>query len=318
MIAMTVGNFIFFGGLRNELGKDRQSWYLRMQTSNKYPMLRLKAQRVTLMTNGMVPPLVRRSNCWTHQTTFVGLAWDFGPAFTQVVPGHPRHSRTNANCCSVFPHKTDTSVVPLNNVIPSPNSHFFLLPKVELNISRSAMTSREKYIFFLFLWGASSWLVQSAALGRARRENPNQRNILFVNKSGRRVDVLWINRATDPVTYRTNSENGEGYPYGASQGINSYLSHEFQVREMPSKKSGKCLSDECRTAYFQVNDQEGQSAYVRLFPTRSCRVLFLNALALYGVTTNCNRCRCSFLFLWFCAFCRGYLIERFYHQARRC
>jgi len=120
------------------------------------------------------------------------------------------------------------------------------------------MTSREKYIFFLFLWSTSFWLVHSAALGRRRRENPTERNILFVNKSGRRVDVLWINRHTDPVSYRTNSENGEGYPYGASQGINSFLSHEFQVREMPSKKTGKCRSDECQTAYFQVNEQEGQ------------------------------------------------------------
>lgn len=102
----------------------------------------------------------------------------------------------------------------------------------------------------------------SAALGMERREAPNQRNVLVFNKSGRRVDIFWINRAVEPNEFRSNSENGEGYPYGASQGINSYIGHEFEIREMPSKKTGQCqIPNDCKKGYFKVNDQEGQSKY---------------------------------------------------------
>jgi len=101
--------------------------------------------------------------------------------------------------------------------------------------------------------------VHSAALGIDRRESPNQRNVVLHNKSGRRVDLFWINRSVDPIEFRSNSENGEGYPYGASQGITSYIGHEFEIREMPSKRTGECrIPGDCSTGYFQVNDQEGQ------------------------------------------------------------
>ncbi len=104
--------------------------------------------------------------------------------------------------------------------------------------------------------------VNSAALGMERREAPNQRNILLLNRSGRRIDIFWINRSVDPIEFRSNSENGEGYPFGASQGINSYIGHEFEIREMPSKKTGECqIPGDCQKGYFQVNDQEGQSTW---------------------------------------------------------
>ena len=100
----------------------------------------------------------------------------------------------------------------------------------------------------------------AAALGMERRESPSQRNVVVYNKSGRRIDVFWINRHTDPVSYQSNSEGGQGYPYGASQGINSYIGHEFEIREMPSKTTGQCkIPNDCKKGYFQVNDQEGQS-----------------------------------------------------------
>lgn len=107
--------------------------------------------------------------------------------------------------------------------------------------------------------------VNAAALGKERRESPNQRKVFLHNQSGRRVDAFWINRADQPNTFHTNSEDGQGYPFGASQGINSYIGHEFEIREMPSKKTGECqIPGECQTGYFQVNDQEGQSKYIAM------------------------------------------------------
>lgn len=111
----------------------------------------------------------------------------------------------------------------------------------------------------LILQLSTTGTVNAAALGKERRETPNQRTIQLHNQSGRRVDVLWINRSVQPNTFISNSESGEGYPYGAQQGINSYIGHEFEVREMPSKKTGECrIPGDCKKGYFQVNEQEGQ------------------------------------------------------------
>jgi hypothetical protein len=109
---------------------------------------------------------------------------------------------------------------------------------------------------------SSLGLVQANALGKPRREVATARSIKIQNKSGRRVDILWINRfnADGVVTYHSNSEDGKGYPYGGDTSINSYMTHEFKVQEMPSTTSSKCLgpNDTCRMGYFQVNKEEHQ------------------------------------------------------------
>jgi hypothetical protein len=102
-------------------------------------------------------------------------------------------------------------------------------------------------------------LVSSAALGKSRHEAPNQRSVFVRNQSGRRVDIFWINNFKSPTTYSTNSENGEGYPYGGETAMLSYVGHEFEIREMPRKSTGTCdVEDACAKAYFKVNDQEKQ------------------------------------------------------------
>jgi hypothetical protein len=107
-------------------------------------------------------------------------------------------------------------------------------------------------------------LVSSAVLGKQRHDMPNQRFIMVKNLSGRRVDVFWINtlepRGPDgKYELRSNSENGQGYPYGGDTALQSYIGHEFEIQEMPAKSSGKCLhEDQCRTGYFKVNDEEDQ------------------------------------------------------------
>lgn len=106
--------------------------------------------------------------------------------------------------------------------------------------------------------------VSSAALGKRGHDQPAQRSIVIKNQSGRRFDVLWINTLEPPgpdgkLLLQSNSENAEGYPYGGDVGISSYIGHEFQVQEMPSKSTGKCLHErKCRQGYFQVNEQEDQ------------------------------------------------------------
>lgn len=127
----------------------------------------------------------------------------------------------------------------------------------------SSPTILSFFIKALVLSSVCTILVESAILGLERRENPNSRHVDVLNQSGRRFDIFWINRRTNPVSYHPNSENGEGYPYGATAGIASYVGHEFEIREMPSKKTGTCLFDKCRTSYFQVNDRQKQRKTIK-------------------------------------------------------
>lgn len=87
---------------------------------------------------------------------------------------------------------------------------------------------------------------------------------MFKNNSGRRVDVLWMNTLEPKgpdgkFLLQSNSENGEGYAYGADAGISSYIGHAFEVQEMPAKSTGKCFNEiKCRSGYFKVNQEEDQ------------------------------------------------------------
>jgi hypothetical protein len=105
-------------------------------------------------------------------------------------------------------------------------------------------------------------LVECAALGRSRRRTDSQRSIRFRNQSGRRTDIFWVNTFKEPNEFVTQSIDGEGYLYGADTSISSFIGHEFEVREQPSKKTGRCVYDECRKARFKVNDQENQEITV--------------------------------------------------------
>mmetsp|Transcript_14441 Transcript_14441/g.22703 ORF Transcript_14441/g.22703 Transcript_14441/m.22703 type:complete len:506 (-) Transcript_14441:64-1581(-) len=104
--------------------------------------------------------------------------------------------------------------------------------------------------------------VSSAILGMTRRESESQRYVHIFNDGGRRVDVLWINRFVKPTEYVSQTEKQEGIPYGGETSIKTYVGHSFQIREMPGKKSGKCVKEYCRTLEFTVMDSEGQEVFI--------------------------------------------------------
>ena len=104
--------------------------------------------------------------------------------------------------------------------------------------------------------------VKSAALGKDRKEHPTSRSFYVHNESGRRFDVLWIDTIHQPPpgqpNARVSNNGGEGYPYGGEVRINSFIGHEFDVVEMPSKKTNKCKYDKCRVVSFEVTAEEDQ------------------------------------------------------------
>lgn len=103
--------------------------------------------------------------------------------------------------------------------------------------------------------------------------NPQARDLRIINEAGFKVEIFWINRwKNDELVL--NSE--EGIFHGAESRINSYLSHEFEVQEVPNKKLGKCKgpNETCRKGHFQVNSNEEQCKLYQ--PESMC--------------TRCNQC----------------------------
>jgi len=87
--------------------------------------------------------------------------------------------------------------------------------------------------------------------------NPDARELRIINEAGFKCNIYWINRwKHDELVL--NSE--EGVFHGGETQINSYISHEFEVQEVPSKKTGHCKgpNNACRKGHFQVNKNEEQ------------------------------------------------------------
>jgi len=87
------------------------------------------------------------------------------------------------------------------------------------------------------------------------------RTIQIINDSGRRVDIHWIHPQTGEMVLQSTPD----VLNGASMDLNSYVSHTFQVRELPAKKSGVCggENEECRVDHFTVNQNVDQIVFVR-------------------------------------------------------
>jgi hypothetical protein len=87
-------------------------------------------------------------------------------------------------------------------------------------------------------------------------DSPDARSIQILNESGRRVDIHWIHPQTQEMVLQSTPD----IMAGASFALNSFVTHSFQVRELPGKKSGVCegTEGECRIDYFTVNENTDQ------------------------------------------------------------
>jgi len=87
--------------------------------------------------------------------------------------------------------------------------------------------------------------------------NPSSRDLRIINEAGFKCNIYWINRwKNDELVL--NSE--EGVFHGAETNINSYAGHEFEIQEVPSKKTGHCKgpNNTCRKGQFKVNTNDEQ------------------------------------------------------------
>lgn len=97
------------------------------------------------------------------------------------------------------------------------------------------------------------------------------RSIQIMNESTRRVEVHWVHPDTGEMVLQSTPD----ILHGASFALNSYVSHTFQVRELPAKKTGVCAGEGkvCRIDHFTVNSNQDQGellVYLILYIMFSC------------------------------------------------
>jgi hypothetical protein len=109
------------------------------------------------------------------------------------------------------------------------------------------VVARRSLLLLLLLLSPSA----NAAVGKQKPD----RAIVIYNRSGARVVVSWIN----PDNGNRAVMSDPNILHGASFDLNSYVGHNFEVKEIPNSKTGECLNkDPCRTTVFTVNDNENQ------------------------------------------------------------
>ena len=83
------------------------------------------------------------------------------------------------------------------------------------------------------------------------------RSITILNESGSRIEVYWIHPETGEGTLMSTPDvlNGANFP------LNSFVGHQFEIRELPGKATGVCKSEGqvCRNGYFTVSENDDQS-----------------------------------------------------------
>lgn len=82
-----------------------------------------------------------------------------------------------------------------------------------------------------------------------------ERSLTIQNNSGHRVALNWIH----PDTGEASLISDPDILTGADFVVDSFVSHKFEVRELPARKTGECETPEnCKVVFFTVNDNAEQ------------------------------------------------------------
>jgi hypothetical protein len=113
----------------------------------------------------------------------------------------------------------------------------------------------------MLLWNSIISLLSLGALvsaGAPATTKATKRQVKILNESGSKVEIYWVHPQTRVTTLMSTPLvlNGASFP------IDSYVGHEFEVRELPSAR-GVCRSQDqiCGSTIFAVsnNDDQGES-----------------------------------------------------------
>lgn len=106
------------------------------------------------------------------------------------------------------------------------------------------------------LRGIALLLIMTALVSAARSPN---RSIQMLNDSGSKIDVYWIH----PTTKERKIMSSNPVMFGATFPLQTYVGHEFEMRELPSDKTGTCHSADqtCRQATFKISENDDQGKF---------------------------------------------------------
>ena len=99
------------------------------------------------------------------------------------------------------------------------------------------------------------------------------RSITIMNESGRRAALYWINPDDGELLLQSDPD----ILHGASFDLDSYVGHNFEVRELPKKSTNECSSGEakaCGVDYFTVTENHDQGEFT---PSLSLFLIFPTA-----------------------------------------
>ena len=103
------------------------------------------------------------------------------------------------------------------------------------------------------------WCIAVVVQGAPATNGNTSRHINIQNESGGRVEIYWIHPNTREASLMSNPNvmNGANFP------LDSFIGHEFEVRELPSKQTGgyKSEDQECRSTFFAVSGNNDQGKF---------------------------------------------------------
>jgi len=87
-----------------------------------------------------------------------------------------------------------------------------------------------------------------------------RRSIEIINDTGRRFEVFWVSVDTGELL----PQLAKPVASGASAGLSSFVLHTFELREVPSTKTGECSGDGniCHSVRFTLNENQNQAVLV--------------------------------------------------------
>ncbi|KAG7350667.1 prolyl 4-hydroxylase alpha subunit [Nitzschia inconspicua] len=126
--------------------------------------------------------------------------------------------------------------------------------------TRSFSSMGRSFFLVMLLFCATTITTPFASARKQQRSPPTNKStsraIQIINESGSRLEVYWVH----PQTREGSLMSSPHVMNGATFPLNSYVGHEFEIRELPSQKTGECKSEDqtCRSVYFAVSENDEQ------------------------------------------------------------
>ena len=111
------------------------------------------------------------------------------------------------------------------------------------------------------------FLLTAVTKAQAATNGSTARIIKIFNQSGSRVEVYWVH----PTTLERTLTSFPDVLNGATFSVNTYVGHQFEIREVPSKTTLSCQSEDqrCRSGYFTVSENDEQRKFLLVSTPRN-------------------------------------------------